>query len=54
MTTHAKPLLVNHHIAMKSAILTAARRGAATLLAATLCLQGGLSQAAAIPRHDWP
>ena len=46
MKTHAKPLLVRHHIAMKSAILTAARHGAATLLVATLCLQGELSQAA--------
>src|SRR5258708_17457084 len=33
-------------VATKSAIVTTARRGAAALLAATLCLYAGLSQAA--------
>jgi polyisoprenoid-binding protein YceI len=46
MTTHPKPLPVSRQIAMKSAMLTTSRRGAAAVLLATLCLQGALAQAA--------
>jgi polyisoprenoid-binding protein YceI len=46
MMTHAKPFFIRHHIALTSAIPTTARRVAATLLVATLCLRAGLSQAA--------
>ena len=46
MTTHAMPLSISHHIAMKIAILTPSRRGVAAFLLATLCLQGAVSQAA--------
>jgi polyisoprenoid-binding protein YceI len=46
MTTHAKPLPISHDIAMKGAMLTTGRRGAAAFVLAILCSQGALSQAA--------
>jgi len=46
MTTHSKPLPSSRHIAMKSAILTTSRRGAAAIFLATLGLQGVVAQAA--------
>jgi len=45
MTTHAKPLPNSNHIAMKSAIRSITRRGAAAFVLAALCSQGALSQA---------
>jgi len=46
MTTHAKPLPISNRIAMKRAILSIARRGAAAFVLAILCSQGAPSQAA--------
>jgi polyisoprenoid-binding protein YceI len=43
MTTTPKQLSIIRRIAMKSGILATSRRGAAALLVASLCLQGGLS-----------
>jgi polyisoprenoid-binding protein YceI len=40
MTTHARPLPISRHIAMKSSILATCMRGAAALLLATLWLGG--------------
>jgi len=46
MTTQAKPLPISRDVAMKAAILTTAKRGAAAFAFVILCSQGALSQAA--------